>query len=515
MERFERFFREGTDWETADGRVDVAHDDLAAFDSGLAAAYLDAPREYRDHAETALRTVADDGDVGVCLVSLPDERRRSPGAIRTGEFAGELLTVRGYAASVSEAVPRLVTAAYECRACGATNRRPANAGGRPAPGPCDDCEADALRFDANDSAFADARRVGLDTLPESDDAGSLAVELTGEMVDCVDRGDRVDVVGVLDVRPVDGGFERVLDATHLTRIDAADTSLFDGPYLGISADGDVPGDAALDVDADDAEQTPDESAFHEPSLDAVVARSRAILAERDLNEREVREKVVAPVLHALGWTPTLPAVRMGKTPPGLSSAQPVDYVLGDDAKVVVCVERPAQSLGSVGDRSRTAMRTTGAALGLLTNGHQYQFFVSEADATAEVCVLTCSLGRLPDHPDVLRAFSRERVGDVEGPAAFADLVAESRDRDLRVETDDDPESFDVADRITSTIDLIEQQTTDEGAPIERVFAVLKADQEFTGAVDHEVTDDALLNHVARLRDAGRVQSVRDGFLRTT
>ncbi|WP_423751613.1 hypothetical protein [Salinirarus marinus] len=414
---------------------------------------------------------------------------------------------QGYAAAVDEATPRLVTAAYECRDCGSTDRRPANAGTRPDPGACDDCRSDAVRFDAADSAFVDCRRVRLAALPESDDTGSIAVELSGDLLDRIDRGDRLDVAGVLDVRPVDEGFERVLEVTHPTRLDPAATDLFDGPYLGVPAD-----DTLDEASTDDTGSTPDET-----PLDAVVDRSRAVLADRDLNDRETREKVVAPVLHALGWTPTLPAVHMGTTPPGASSVQTIDYALGGDdgARVVVCVERPAQSLGTVGDRLRTAMRTTGATLGLLTNGHQYQFFVSEADAPGEVCVLTCSLGRLSDHPEILRAFSRDRVGDAEGAEAFADLVAESRDRDLRVETDADPEAFDLADRITSTIDLIEQQTTDEGAPIERVFAVLKADQELADAVDHEVTDDVLLNHVGRLRDAGRVQSVRDGFLRTT
>jgi hypothetical protein len=498
VERFERFFDEFGGPEPTGDHVRVSYADLAAFDADLAATYLDAPRRTRAHAELALRDVGD-GDVRVRLVDLPEDRRLSPDAVRTDDHVGELVSVRGYVDAVDDVSPRLVSAAYECRSCGATSVHAAESGDTPDPGACDECEREDVRFDAANSAFVDARRLRLASLPESDDAASLDVELTGELVARGDRGDRLDVVGVLDVRPVDDGFERVLEATHLTALDPRRAGLFDGTYL------DTP--TATLEDGDDATE----------SLAAVVDRSRAVLADRDLNEREVREKVVAPFLHAIGWTPTLPAVRMRTTPPGLSSAQAVDYALGDEGApaVVVCVERSAQSLGTVGDRLRTAMRTTGATLGILTNGHQYQFFVRDAEGPGEVCILTCSLDRLPDHGEVLRAFSRECAGDAAGPEAFADLVAEAQDRELRVETDDDPGAFDLGDRITSTIDLIEQQTTDEGAPVERVFAVLKADQELADAVDHDVTDDFLLNHVARLREAGRVQSVRDGFLRAT
>ncbi|WP_192918441.1 type I restriction enzyme HsdR N-terminal domain-containing protein [Salinigranum salinum] len=481
----------------------VDYDDLHAFDSDLAEDYLTKPIQMQRYAEKALRLYDLPADVSldqahVRLTNVPEESTIEPGNVRVDDdLLGKLVTVRGYVDAASDVDASVTEAAFECQRCGTMTYLPQHRTGFQEPHECQGCERQGP-FDINydKSEFIDRQTATLVPLPEADVKanGELQVVLEDDIAGQVATGDRVSVIGVLHIGQEESKtmYNTYLDGVSISKLAAENTGLYSGPYL------DTP---KGEVDSE--------------ALEKFVQRSVAVLRTQTLNEMETQSKVITPFLRLLGWSVYHLEFRFEYSDSEVGGDK-VDYGLLDQDETPVFVveaKQEGKNLDLHFKQIKKYMRLFQVQLGLLTNGERYVFFSKDPDASSasELVLLDCKLQNLPNHRDVLAAYTQESV--VGGHTSLDELVQSAKEREksegqfdadaFRQTSPEDRDTLDAAKSIISDIDA----DSDLGAPIERVFRQFESELDLDREEAEELIHDLRVN--------GKIYEPHQNHLRTT
>jgi replicative DNA helicase Mcm len=233
--RFEGFFRTqlGKDIERLVGHypekrsLDVDFAEIERYDYELADALLENPDYLTGAASEAISGIdipaleIDEFRPHIRFFNLPDDRQpllRDIGA----RHISRLVSVEGVVKSMSDVLPRLKMAVWECRRCGNQYRLPQPENHLNQPNMCE-CNHRDFKLVAEESDFSDYQRLEiqepLELLKGSEQATNLDVYLSDDIVNTIMPGDRTRITGILRLRPPTKGrsvvYGRYLEATHI------------------------------------------------------------------------------------------------------------------------------------------------------------------------------------------------------------------------------------------------------------------------------------------------------------
>jgi replicative DNA helicase Mcm len=213
----------------------ITYDDLYQFDPTLAEQYVDHPRDSREIAEEALRTIDLPVDVSlgsahVRLHGLGETHTWMPGEYSPTDQVGEYRALEGEISRATEVYPRIVEAAFECQRCGTMTYIPQSSSGFREPHECQGCERQGpFRIDNDQSEFVDAQKLELKRPPEhaEGDGETIEVDVEDDLCGTAEVGDRVVISGHLHMRQQElrgeksARFEQWFEAHHIA-IDETD-----------------------------------------------------------------------------------------------------------------------------------------------------------------------------------------------------------------------------------------------------------------------------------------------------
>jgi hypothetical protein len=154
------------------------------------------------------------------------------------------------------------------------------------------------------------------------------------------------------------------------------------------------------------------------SLKSVAERNRYILSpESDqtiTNEIEARQKLITPLLHALGWNIYAPEVRAEARPTGMNER--VDYALHDregEVAVVVEAKRPGRVNSSADQQVKKYLRLSGAKYGLLTDGKEIRLWkVVNRTPPEETLLVNRTLWSLADERETGASLREDNIESI-------------------------------------------------------------------------------------------------------
>lgn len=185
----------------------VDYNDIYSHDQDLADDVRSQPRELQQLAEEALTGLDKPIDVDlehatVRFTNLPENYEYSVGEYRTDQ-TGELVTISGQITKMTGVKPRIQTAVFECTRCGTLSEIPQSGSTFRDPNECQGCERQGpFEIIESRSEFEDYQVVRLQQPPEQATNGTsqqVDVQLRDDITDAAEPGDRVDVVGRLQM----------------------------------------------------------------------------------------------------------------------------------------------------------------------------------------------------------------------------------------------------------------------------------------------------------------------------
>jgi replicative DNA helicase Mcm len=199
-------------WPDGQRSLVIDHNDVAIFDSDLAADMLRVPEKVRDHFEAALNELEVSADVdweqvptGVTIRFANFQKERQVGAYRPADLH-EGITVVGQLEQISKVTPVLVEGVFECKRCGTkcTISQPEPGDQMEEPHECQGCERQGpFNIDLHESVFRDRQLLRIKTPPEdaADGESQLTAVVDGELAGeyTGDVGSRAAISGVLKV----------------------------------------------------------------------------------------------------------------------------------------------------------------------------------------------------------------------------------------------------------------------------------------------------------------------------
>ncbi|HIP74498.1 MAG TPA: MCM family protein [Euryarchaeota archaeon] len=217
--KFEQFFRVMYKKELSDftlthpnaTSIVVDFRKLEAFDYKLADALLDNPKIYLDAMETALSRVEVAGlepgtRLRVRLANIPPDRNLLVRDIRA-EYIGKIVGTEGLVRQITTVMPKLKVARWACRHCGKTYDILQEGSKLKRPVVCV-CGKKDFELLADESVWIDFQKIQIqepiEHLRGGEQARFIDVHLEGDLVNKVKPGDRVDVVGILELLQQDG-----------------------------------------------------------------------------------------------------------------------------------------------------------------------------------------------------------------------------------------------------------------------------------------------------------------------
>lgn len=144
---------------------------------------------------------------------------------------GRLIAVRGLIKQVTEVMPKVTTAVYQCRVCNTLIEIPQPGRSVDKPVACTEegCRSRNFKPLIERSEFSDNQKVRLQDMPEGLKAGtqpdSLEIEAGDDLCQVVTGGDRVVLTGILRAEeqtkqgPTSTCYNRYLDLTGITKMD--------------------------------------------------------------------------------------------------------------------------------------------------------------------------------------------------------------------------------------------------------------------------------------------------------
>jgi len=200
--------------------------DLEEFDFELADALLDNPDYLIEAAEIAIKTIdvplfeTDSFNPFIRFYNLPRENQpllRDIGA----QHLGKLISVEGVIRQITDVLPRLKVANWECKSCGNTYKIH-QAGTVPNPPKMCECKHRDFMLIPNLSEFIDSQKIEiqepLEKLRGTEQAVNLEVHGTNDLVNKVSAGQKTRITGILRLRPPKDKklvFLRYLESVHL------------------------------------------------------------------------------------------------------------------------------------------------------------------------------------------------------------------------------------------------------------------------------------------------------------
>ncbi|MEW6294911.1 MAG: LAGLIDADG family homing endonuclease [Candidatus Diapherotrites archaeon] len=201
--------------------------DLERFDFELSDSLLENPDYVLEAASIAIQHIdvptlsVEEFAPFIRFFNLPKDRQpylRDIGA----EHLGKLISVEGVIRQITDVLPKLKVAAWECRRCGNKYKINQSETGKRMPALCE-CKHKDFRLIPEESEFIDHQKIEiqepLEYLRGSEQAVNLEINVTHDLVNKVSAGDRTRIVGILRLRPPKEParlvFRRYLEAIHL------------------------------------------------------------------------------------------------------------------------------------------------------------------------------------------------------------------------------------------------------------------------------------------------------------
>ncbi len=206
--------------------LEVDYADLAHYDYQLSEELLANPDHLIEAAELAIKNI-DVPALGIAefapkvrVFNLPKEQMpllRDIGAIHLGK----MIAVEGLVKEMTDVLPKLKLAAWQCRRCGNTYKIAQEGNAIKQPSMCE-CRHRDFLLQTDQSKFIDSQRLmiqePLELLKGSEQATNVDIHLSEDLVNIALPGDRVCITGVVRLHPLKFKgpvYGRYLDATHV------------------------------------------------------------------------------------------------------------------------------------------------------------------------------------------------------------------------------------------------------------------------------------------------------------
>ncbi len=206
--------------------LEIDFRELERFDPDLADSLLDEPDYLLDAAQSALQGIEkpildqEKFTPKVRFYSLPKERQPLLREIGSAHL-GKLVSVEGVVRQITDVLPKLNVAVWECRRCGKVYREPQRRSAPEMPAMCE-CRHRDFALQHDKSEFLDYQKLEvqepLELLRGNEQAVNLDIYMSEDLVNTVTAGDRTRVTGILRLRPPKDKklvFNRYLEAVHI------------------------------------------------------------------------------------------------------------------------------------------------------------------------------------------------------------------------------------------------------------------------------------------------------------
>lgn len=208
--------------------IDFKH--LEEYDFELADELLDNPDYLLEAAEMAVQGIEVPAlDIEkfaphIRFFNLPKDRQPLIKDIGS-QYVGKLISVEGVIRQITDALPKLTIATWQCRRCGNTYKTPQEGQELQMPAFCECRHRDFLLVQEQ-SSFIDYQKVQiqepLEKLKGNQQASYIDIYLSDDQVHKVTAGDKVKFCGMLRLKPPkakDNVFGRYLQAEHVEETD--------------------------------------------------------------------------------------------------------------------------------------------------------------------------------------------------------------------------------------------------------------------------------------------------------
>lgn len=208
----------------------VDFNELSSFDYKLADDLLSNPDLVLEAAELAVSGIdvpnlaVDEFKPYIRFINLPKEKESSP-LVRdiSAKHLNKLLVVDGVVRQITDVLPRLMLAAWQCRRCGKIEKIIQEKRQQQMPMLCE-CKHRDFQLLEEQCQFIDSQKIQiqepLELLKGGEQATFLDIYLTDDLVNKVGAGDRVEVTGILRLLPPkdakDTVYRRYLDANFVS-----------------------------------------------------------------------------------------------------------------------------------------------------------------------------------------------------------------------------------------------------------------------------------------------------------
>lgn len=206
--------------------LEVDFKELEEFDFELADSLLENPDYLIEAAELGIKNIdapileTESFQPFIRFYNLPKESQpllRDIGSVHLGK----LISVEGVIRQITDVLPKLKVAKWECKSCGNTYKTHQSGTAERPPAICE-CKRRDFRLIAESSEFIDSQKIEiqepLEHLKGSEQAVNLEIYATNDLVNKTGAGDRTKITGILRLRaPKDKKlvFTRFLEAVHL------------------------------------------------------------------------------------------------------------------------------------------------------------------------------------------------------------------------------------------------------------------------------------------------------------
>lgn len=184
----------------------VSVKDLSKFDPELASELIDNPDTVLEAAQESMKDKLKDIEIGdkEPHVRFFDQGVNSPLVQDVGSsLIGKMILLDSLVVKRSEINPKVKVGAYKCTFCGATYKFREDKD--EVPEICSECKRKSLKQDAKESQFTNLQKIAvqdpLEKLRGSTPTWQLEVWIEDDLVNTVIPGDRIEITGILRIRP--------------------------------------------------------------------------------------------------------------------------------------------------------------------------------------------------------------------------------------------------------------------------------------------------------------------------
>ena len=207
--------------------LDIDFRELEKFDFVLADDLIERPDLLLEAAEKAIETIEvpaleiDEFKPHIRFYNLPKDRELLIKEIGSRNL-GKLVSVEGIVRQITDVLPRIKTAFWECRKCSATYRIAQDSQQLKSPVICESCRGRDFSMAQEHSEFIDYQKIQiqepLERLKGNEQASYLDAYVSDDLVNLITAGDKTRFVGILRLYPAKERkvvYGRFLEAIHL------------------------------------------------------------------------------------------------------------------------------------------------------------------------------------------------------------------------------------------------------------------------------------------------------------